>query len=260
MSLGRGIYPSRYYSVRIALQGGSNVDNTSVVAWGTSDERDEQLWFIEPVSGEADTYTVRNLCGGSYMDLSATTDGTSITGFYSTKSNSQKWVIRKESTNGQSWKQVEALVQPHPSSLAAGLTSHPQLDKNKFGVVNYEGDLAMNSDLQSFFTQFRPDAVNSTFAIQCVGGGKISTDFSSDEACLDVEWAMGFTIPTPVTVCSVGSYAEDGDAGIDNDVDCDAVTDTTPFQPSFPGGCPLFTSVGGTVGCVHDTQDDIFQS
>ncbi|KIJ39841.1 carbohydrate-binding module family 13 protein [Sphaerobolus stellatus SS14] len=106
MSLGRGIYKisSRYYSVRIALQGGSNVDSTSVVAWGTSDERDEQLWLIEPVSGEADTYTVRNLCGGSYMDLSAAADGTSITGFHSTGSNSQKWVIRKESTNGQSWK------------------------------------------------------------------------------------------------------------------------------------------------------------
>ncbi|KIJ30840.1 carbohydrate-binding module family 13 protein [Sphaerobolus stellatus SS14] len=68
--------------------------DTSVVAWGTSDERGEQLWLIEPVSGEADTYTVRNLCGGSYMDLSI---------FHSTKSNSQKWVIRKESTNGQSW-------------------------------------------------------------------------------------------------------------------------------------------------------------
>ncbi|KIJ30841.1 hypothetical protein M422DRAFT_267550 [Sphaerobolus stellatus SS14] len=41
---------------------------------------------------------------------------------------------------------------------------------------------------------------------------------------------------------------DSGDAGVDNDVDCDAVTDTTPFQPSFPGGCPFFTSVGGTVG------------
>ncbi|KIJ39847.1 hypothetical protein M422DRAFT_174735 [Sphaerobolus stellatus SS14] len=41
-----------------------------------------------------------------------------------------------------------------------------------------------------------------------------------------------------------------GDSGVDNDVDCSAVTDTTPFQPSFPGGCPFFTSVGGTIGWV----------
>ncbi|KIJ35652.1 hypothetical protein M422DRAFT_262052 [Sphaerobolus stellatus SS14] len=186
--------------------------------------------------------------------------------------------------------------------------------KNRLGVVNYEGDLAVNSDLQSFFTQFRPDAVNSTFGIQSVGGGIISTNFSSDEASLDVQWAMGLTSPTPVTVYSVGSHAEDGldvsdpqgdpflgwalfvlnqttppqvfttsyadtesavpvdyakrlcntfaqlgargisvifgsgDSGVDNDVDCSAVTDTTPFQPSFPGGCPFFTSVGGTIG------------
>ncbi|KIJ30856.1 hypothetical protein M422DRAFT_267567 [Sphaerobolus stellatus SS14] len=39
-----------------------------------------------------------------------------------------------------------------------------------------------------------------------------------------------------------------GDSGVDKDVDCSAVTDTTPFRPSFPGGCPFFTSVDGTIG------------
>ncbi|KIJ39781.1 hypothetical protein M422DRAFT_257377 [Sphaerobolus stellatus SS14] len=27
-----------------------------------------------------------------------------------------------------------------------------------------------------------------------------------------------------------------------------SVTDITPFRPSFPGGCPFFTSGGGTIG------------
>lgn len=60
-------------------------------------------------------------------------------------------------------------------------------DRNKLGVVNYEGDLVMNSDLQLFFQQFRPDAINSTFSIQSVGSGSILTNVSSDEASLDVE-------------------------------------------------------------------------
>ncbi|TFK33637.1 subtilisin-like protein [Crucibulum laeve] len=181
---------------------------------------------------------------------------------------------------------------------------------NKLGVVSYFGDFLREDDLQSFFQQFRKDAVNSTFSIQSVTGGITSSNFTGSEAALDIEYAMSLTFPTPVSIYSVGndgpastkngdneqfldwalfvlnqtnppqvfstSYADtesaipqeyadrlctsfaqlgargisvifgSGDTGVDNDVACDAITDKTPFEPSFPGGCPFLTSVGGT--------------
>ena len=42
---------------------------TNVVVWDDGTPRYDHLWLIEPVKNGADTYTIRNLYSGTYMDL-----------------------------------------------------------------------------------------------------------------------------------------------------------------------------------------------
>lgn len=41
---------------------------TPVIAWTVSDDFLDHMWLIKSVPGEADTYTIRNTVGGTYMD------------------------------------------------------------------------------------------------------------------------------------------------------------------------------------------------
>ena len=99
--------------------------------------------------------------------------------------------------------------------------------KNQIGVVTYLGDFLMNSDLQQFYQKYKPDAVNTTFNVQSVAGGKTSTNFTASEAALDIQvwdarrftlscanspwkYAAALTFPTPVVSYSVGSTTENG--------------------------------------------------
>lgn len=105
---GRGIYhiPHGHVSVRIALASGSSADSTPVIVWEANDDIDDHKWLIESVEGEKDTYTIRDLRGGSYMDLSggSSSDGTAIIGYHWANGDNQKWIIRKEQTAGKYWK------------------------------------------------------------------------------------------------------------------------------------------------------------
>ena len=41
-----------------------------MVGWQAADNAYDQMWLIEPVTGSgSDTYTIRNLATGTYMDL-----------------------------------------------------------------------------------------------------------------------------------------------------------------------------------------------
>lgn len=59
---------------------------------------------------------------------------------------------------------------------------------------------ANNQDLQSFFADQRPDALNSTFKFISVAGGLDNQTLSAagDEADLDIEFAFGLSHPIPV--------------------------------------------------------------
>ena len=58
---------------------------------------------------------------------------------------------------------------------------------NQIGVVSYLGDFITDNDLQQFYQKYRPDAVNTTFAVQSVAGGKTSTNFTTSKAALNIQ-------------------------------------------------------------------------
>ncbi|KAF8642985.1 hypothetical protein AX16_009284 [Volvariella volvacea WC 439] len=105
MVQGRGIYyiPNAALGVRIGLSAGPTPDTpgSAVVGWAPVD-KDDHMWLIEPVSGQANTYTIRNVLSGAYMDLNAGTPiGAAISTSVWTGADDQKWIITK---SGNFWK------------------------------------------------------------------------------------------------------------------------------------------------------------
>lgn len=58
---------------------------------------------------------------------------------------------------------------------------------NRLGIASYAGDWASNADLQTFFTQYRPEAQGSNFTVILVNGGMYNESEPGDEATLDVQ-------------------------------------------------------------------------
>ncbi|KAF9464795.1 tripeptidyl peptidase A [Collybia nuda] len=79
-------------------------------------------------------------------------------------------------------------------------------NKNKIGITGYLEQFANIQDLQSFYADQRPDALNSTFKFISVKGGLNSQNLSEAgiEANLDVQFAFGLSYPTPGTFWSTG--------------------------------------------------------
>ncbi|THH05863.1 hypothetical protein EW145_g4490 [Phellinidium pouzarii] len=75
---------------------------------------------------------------------------------------------------------------------------------NKIGITAYLGQFANIEDLQLFYADQRPDALNTSFNFVSVNGGQNIQNVSEagDEADLDVEFAFGLTFPTPSTFWS----------------------------------------------------------
>ncbi|KAF9470028.1 hypothetical protein BDN70DRAFT_940179 [Pholiota conissans] len=79
-------------------------------------------------------------------------------------------------------------------------------DKNKIGITGYLDGFANFQDLQTFFADQLPQAVNSTFEVELVNGGSNSQDQADAgiEANLDVQFALGVSFPTPGLFWSTG--------------------------------------------------------
>ncbi|KAH8114716.1 tripeptidyl peptidase A [Phellopilus nigrolimitatus] len=75
---------------------------------------------------------------------------------------------------------------------------------NQIGITGYLGQFANIADLQLFYADQRPDALNSSFKLVSVNGGQNPQNVSEagDEADLDVQFAFGLTFPTPSTFFS----------------------------------------------------------
>ncbi|KAJ8469474.1 hypothetical protein ONZ51_g8969 [Trametes cubensis] len=105
---GDGIYRIEHgrVPVRIALARHSSEDGAAIVVWNLKDEYLDHLWLIKSVPGQADTYTIRNTVGGTYMDLkkSSRDNGTPIIGWHWTGNDNQKWIIKKETSGTGCWK------------------------------------------------------------------------------------------------------------------------------------------------------------
>ncbi|KAG5722083.1 Tripeptidyl-peptidase sed2, partial [Termitomyces sp. T112] len=81
---------------------------------------------------------------------------------------------------------------------AVGLT--PSALNNSIAVTGYLEQFANFQDLQSFYTEQNPAAVNSTFQVVSINGGLNNQTLSQAgaEANLDVQFAFGLAFPIPV--------------------------------------------------------------
>ncbi|RDB20085.1 Tripeptidyl-peptidase sed3 [Hypsizygus marmoreus] len=85
---------------------------------------------------------------------------------------------------------------------AVGFT--PKILKNSIGITGYLEQFANIQDLQSFYAEQRPDALNSSFKFISVKGGLNDQNLSlaGAEANLDVQFAFGLSFPIPGTFWS----------------------------------------------------------
>ncbi|TFY82758.1 hypothetical protein EWM64_g1251 [Hericium alpestre] len=72
---------------------------------------------------------------------------------------------------------------------------------NEIGITGYLEQFANIEDLQTFYADQRPDALNSSFETVSVNGGENNQTLSEAgaEANLDTQFAYGLTFPTPGT-------------------------------------------------------------
>jgi len=84
---------------------GSSANDTAVNAWEQkwwNNAKDfnasNQLWLVELLGGTSDTYTLRNIKSGTYLDLAGgnANDGSRIVGWEHTNTYNQRWIIRKD--------------------------------------------------------------------------------------------------------------------------------------------------------------------
>ncbi|KAL5530094.1 hypothetical protein ACEPAF_6351 [Sanghuangporus sanghuang] len=75
---------------------------------------------------------------------------------------------------------------------------------NQIGITGYLEQFANIADLQLFYADQRPEALNSSFKFISVAGGQNSQNVSEAgvEANLDTQFAFGLTFPTPSTFFS----------------------------------------------------------
>ncbi|KAF9266299.1 tripeptidyl peptidase A [Marasmius fiardii PR-910] len=80
----------------------------------------------------------------------------------------------------------------------------PTFGNNSIGITGYLEQFANNQDLQSFYAEQRPDALNSSFEFVSVKGGINSQNLSEAgiEANLDVQFAFGLSFPIKPTFWS----------------------------------------------------------
>ncbi|KAI0737695.1 tripeptidyl peptidase A [Daedaleopsis nitida] len=77
---------------------------------------------------------------------------------------------------------------------------------NEIGITGYLEEFANIQDLQTFYADQLPDALNTSFKTILINGGENSQNISEagGEANLDVQFAFGLTFPTPGTFYSTG--------------------------------------------------------
>ncbi|KAG6910773.1 hypothetical protein DXG01_007660 [Tephrocybe rancida] len=86
---------------------------------------------------------------------------------------------------------------------AVGFVPKPA-KKNSIGITGYLEEFANIQDLQSFYADQRPDALNTSFKFLSVKGGlnDQNLSLSGAEAGLDVQFAFGLSHPIPATFYS----------------------------------------------------------
>ncbi|KAI9447282.1 subtilisin-like protein [Lactarius psammicola] len=87
-------------------------------------------------------------------------------------------------------------------------------DRNKLGVLGFDGEIPSQADLTSFMGHFRADAIAATFTVEQVNGGGNDQSNPGTEASIDVQYASAMAYPTPHVFYSIGgdmAWSPDGE-------------------------------------------------
>ncbi|KAF8914258.1 subtilisin-like protein [Gymnopilus junonius] len=120
---------------------------------------------------------------------------------------------------------------------AVGFT--PSAKGNTIGITGYLAQIANFQDLQTFFSEQVPAAVNSSFKFVTINGGPNNQSLAEagDEADLDVEFAFGISHPIPGTFFSTGGsppFIPDDNTPTDTNEPYTTWLDFILAQPSPP--------------------------
>ncbi|KAF8265584.1 subtilisin-like protein [Lactarius quietus] len=79
-------------------------------------------------------------------------------------------------------------------------------DKNALGVSGFTDNYPIPADLTKFMTQFRKNAIDATYEVVQINGGKYDSSLpgSTPEASQNIEYTEAMVYPTPVTFYSIG--------------------------------------------------------
>ncbi len=77
-------------------------------------------------------------------------------------------------------------------------------DRNMIGIVGMLGDYPSTADLAAFMSKYRSDAMDATFTVVPVNGGRYDPSYPHVEANTDVQYAEVMAYPTPHIFYSTG--------------------------------------------------------
>ncbi|KAL2431026.1 Tripeptidyl-peptidase sed2 [Exophiala dermatitidis] len=102
---------------------------------------------------------------------------------------------------GMTTKCLSALYNTHNYTVQAS-------DKNQVGFTNYLGQVSSRDDAKLYLQNFKPEAINSSYAVNqvSVNNGPLdnATAIPGVEGNLDLQTILGLVYPTPVTLYSTG--------------------------------------------------------
>ncbi|KAF8260339.1 subtilisin-like protein [Lactarius quietus] len=77
-------------------------------------------------------------------------------------------------------------------------------DKNAFGIVGYGDNYPSPADLKEFMTRFFTNAIDATYEVVKINGGKYNPSLPTVEGNQITQYVEAMVYPTPVTFYSVG--------------------------------------------------------
>ncbi|KAF8265001.1 subtilisin-like protein [Lactarius quietus] len=81
-------------------------------------------------------------------------------------------------------------------------------DRNKLGIVGFNNQYPSKMDLKAFMDEFRDDAIDATFTVVPVNGGKDNPSNPGSEANSNVQYAASMSYPTSLVFYSTGGQGE----------------------------------------------------
>ncbi|KAG9218687.1 hypothetical protein CCMSSC00406_0001199 [Pleurotus cornucopiae] len=170
--IGRGIYHIQHAhsaNVRMAINSGLEhfpkfdkslirIVDAAAIGFHSWEDFANHMWLIDPVEGYNDTFTIRNLASGNYLDLTDgyQSDGTSIYCRAPTGGNNQKWIIKRD-VHQEPQKELLWKIQNEASKTFADLYGGRVSSSFSYLVLSSERLRAIWGDTDLGSTKSRPE-------------------------------------------------------------------------------------------------------